>query len=139
MEGAKLNVCRDCSTSGKLVRGPQPVAHKGSDSAPIVTQEMEVVEGYGKLIESARKKMGLPLEVLAERIAEKQSFLDRVEHERTLPDEKLCHKLEKELGIKLRQPVTESVTTPIGNAKGGMTLGDILDIEMKRKKAKEKD
>ncbi len=136
IEGAKLSVCIDCSSSGKLIRGPPPKAFKPSPGqAPSSSrQEMEVAEGYGALISGARRRLGLPIEVLAERINEKLSFLERVEHEKTLPDEKLCHKLERELGIKLRTEVTETSSTPIGSYKGGMTLGDILDIEMKKKK-----
>ena len=136
VEGAKLSVCSECSGSGKLLRGPPTREFKAGEgaAAPSSRQELEVVEGFGALIASARKRLGLPLEVLAERINEKHSFLERVEHEKTLPDEKLCHKLEKELGIKLRSEVTETATAPIGSYKGGMTLGDILDIEQKKKK-----
>jgi uncharacterized protein (TIGR00270 family) len=97
---------------------------------------MEVVEGFGALIAAARKKMGLPIEVLAERINEKHSFLERVEHEKTLPDEKVAHKLEKELGIKLLQVATESIAPSTSRSGAGMTLGDILEIQKKEKKKK---
>ena len=137
VEGAKLNVCRDCSSSGKLIRGPPPKAYKpkpGEEPHASGKEEMEVVEGYGTLIAGARKKMGLPLEVLAERINEKHSFLERVEHERTLPDAKLCRKLEHELGIKLMVPIATGAAAMAKSSSGGMTLGDILDIELKKKK-----
>ena len=134
VEGAKLNVCQDCSGSGKLIRAPAPVrdpdapVHKGK-------VEMEVVDGFGSIIAAARKRMGLPLEVLAERINEKHSFLERVEHEKTLPDVKLAHKLERELGIKLLAEVSSGVAVNVKDGQGkGMTLGDILEIEMKKKK-----
>lgn len=138
VEGAKLTVCRDCSGSGKLLREPQREFRKGDAGTPGVPsgrEELEVAEGYGKLIADGRRKLGLPIEVLAERINEKHSFLERVEHERTLPDEKLCHKLEKELGIKLLVPSFSgaAAATATGN-KGGMTLGDILEIQQKKKK-----
>ena len=107
IEGAKLNVCPTCASSGKIIRPLYSVRpEETAPSAP--KQEMEVVEGYGSIITGARKRMGLPIEVLAERINEKLSFLERVEHEKTLPDEKVAHKLEKELGIKLLQVATES-------------------------------
>ena len=138
VEGAKLNVCRDCSSSGKLIRGPPPKVYKPKPGEEGVLgsgrQEMEVAEGFGSLIASARKKMGLPLDVLAERINEKWSYLERVEHEKTLPDPKVCHKLEKELGIKLMVPVAIGAAVASKSTSGGMTLGDILDIEMKKKK-----
>lgn len=98
-------------------------------------EELEVADDYGTLIANARKKLGLPLEVLAERINEKLSFLERVEHERTLPDEKLAHKLEKELGIRLLVPTVSGASAATsGGSKGGMTLGDILEVQQKKKK-----
>ncbi len=136
VEGAKMNVCTDCSSSGKLLRAPVPP--KGRDDAPQrEREEIEVVEGYGKLISDARRKLGLPIEVLAERINEKMSFLERIEHEKTLPDEKIAHKLQKELGIKLLQGVVNTSGGTTSQAKGGMTLGDILEIEKREKRKKE--
>ena len=135
VEGAKLTVCQDCSGSGKLLRAPQPVRDPSNQPAYAGKVEMEVVDGYGSIIADARKKMGLPLEVLAERINEKHSFLERVEHEKTLPDGKLAHKLEKELGIKLLQEVSSGAAVDVKDRQGkGMTLGDILEIQLKKKK-----
>jgi putative transcription factor len=136
VEGAKLNVCVDCSSSGKLLRAPQRAPAKGEEAATArVKEELEVVDDYGTIIANARKKLGLPLEVLAERINEKLSFLERVEHERTLPDEKVAHKLEKELGIRLLAPTASGASAATtGGGKGGMTLGDILEIQQKKKK-----
>jgi len=135
VEGAKLTVCHDCSGAGKLLRAPQPARDPAIQSARAGKAEMEVVDGYGSIIADARKKMGLPLEVLAERINEKHSFLERVEHEKTLPDAKLAHKLEKELGIKLLQEVSSGTAVDVKDRQGkGMTLGDILEIQMKKKK-----
>lgn len=133
VEGAKLNVCRDCSGAGKLLRAPAPP--RAAAPARAARLELEVADGYGKLIADARKRMGLPLEVLAERINEKHSFLERVEHERTLPDEKLARKLEKELGIKLLQEVSSGSPVDVKDRQGaGMTLGDILEIQKGKKK-----
>lgn len=134
VEGAKLTVCHDCSGAGKLLRAPQPVRDPSSP-ARAGRAEMEVADGYGQMIAEARKRMGLPLEVLAERINEKHSFLERVEREKTLPDEKLARKLEKELGIKLLQEVSSGVAVNVKDRQGaGMTLGDILEIQKRKKK-----
>lgn len=133
VEGAKLSVCRDCSSSGKLLKAPSAPAAKGSENSPRAKEELEVVDGYGSVIANARKKMGLSLEVLAEKLNEKHSFLERVEHEKTLPDERLAHKLEKELGIKLLASAVTGASAATGGGKGGMTLGDILEIQQKKK------
>ncbi|HIH19455.1 TPA: TIGR00270 family protein [Candidatus Micrarchaeota archaeon] len=134
IEGAKLNVCSDCSNSGKLLRSPPAQEMRSDLGTTRHKEELEVVEGYGSIIANARKKLGLPIEVLAERINEKMSFLERIEHERTLPDEKVAHKLEKELGIKLLQGVVSTSGSASSQAKGGITLGDILEIERKGKR-----
>ena len=134
VEGAKLHVCHSCSGTGKLLRVPQQ-QRNAEDAAPRSRIEIEVVDGYGSLIADARKKMGLPLEVLAERISEKHSFRERVEHEKMLPDEKLARKLERELGIKLLQEVATGSAVDTKDRQGaGMTLGDILEINLKKKK-----
>lgn len=133
VEGAKLFVCAGCSGSGKLLRSPPRRQEEGQ--APRARQELEIADGYGQIIAGARKKLGLPLEVLAERINEKLSFLERVEHERTLPDEKVARKLEKELGITLLQEVSSGVAANAKDGQGkGMTLGDILEIEQKKRR-----
>ncbi len=134
VEGAKLSVCRDCSSSGKLLKAPSLQPVKGSEDMARGKEELEIVDGYGSLIANARKKMGLSLEVLAEKLNEKHSFLERVEHEKTLPDERLAHKLEKELGIKLLASAVTGTSAATGGRKAGMTLGDILEIQQKKKK-----
>jgi len=134
VEGAKLSVCSDCSGAGKLLRAPAPPRDE-SAPARLGRVELEVADGYGALILGARKRMGLPLEVLAERINEKHSFLERIEHEKTLPDEKVARKLERELGIKLLQEVSSGTAVDVKDRQGkGMTLGDILEIQLRKKK-----
>ncbi len=142
VEGAKLNVCRACSTSGKILRWPTREQERGGQggagsamaAAPKPRIEMEVVDGYGAILQSGRKKLGLPLEVLAERINEKLSFLERIEHQKTLPDEKIARKLEKELGITLLQEVAESDATGDTRKGAPVTLGDIIEIEKRDRK-----
>lgn len=135
IEGAKLAACHRCAGAGKVIRSLREAPVRNTE-APKPRAEMEVVEGYGSVISGARKRMGLPIEVLAERINEKLSFLERVEHEKTLPDEKIARKLEKELGIKLLQESGSGGTSeePKSRGTGGMTLGDILEIQRKEKK-----
>ena len=139
VEGAKMNVCRECSGTGKILRWPTQAPQKGgpgSQEAPRVRRELEVVDGYGAIMQSARKKLGLPLEVLAEKINEKLSFLERVEHQKTLPDEKVARKLEKELGIKLLEEVAESDNAGDTRKGAPVTLGDIIEIEKRDRKKK---
>ena len=134
VEGAKLNLCRDCADAGNIIRTLFNPLRKAEDTSSAPKAELEIIEGYGAIIAGARKRLGLPMEVLAERINEKLSFLERVEHEKTLPDEKVAHKLEKELGIKLLQGATQTSGSFTSDRQGkGMTLGDILEVQKKKK------
>ena len=138
VEGARLSVCEACSSSGRLISSP-PRQSRAEAGAQSQKSELEVVENYGQLIAGARKRLGLPIDVLAERLNEKRSFLDRVEKEKTLPDEKLARKLERELGIRLLQEYFEGASAASNPAKGGMTLGDVLEIDRKKIDRKKKD
>jgi len=103
VEGAVMNVCAECSKGKKVIdkidlsKQEKKVAKAEKEKE----KESEIIEHYGEAIRKAREKLGLPLNVLAERINEKASTLLRIEEEKTLPTDKVVKKLEKELGIKL--------------------------------------
>ncbi|MEM3876096.1 MAG: helix-turn-helix domain-containing protein, partial [Candidatus Micrarchaeaceae archaeon] len=61
----------------------------------------QIIDDYGETIRRARESMGLSLKVLAELLNEKESFLARIEKQKTTPNSKLIEKLEKTLNIKL--------------------------------------
>lgn len=130
IEGARLHVCSRCAKLGKIVYSPStarrapPKPHRKED-------ELELVEDYGEKIRNARRKMGIPVSVLAERINEKESFLERIEKEKTLPNEKVARLLEKELGIKLLTTAPAAEGEVKKEEKKELTLGDIIEIEKK--------
>ncbi|MEM4390117.1 MAG: multiprotein-bridging factor 1 family protein [Candidatus Micrarchaeia archaeon] len=133
IERAKLKVCRECSLGGKLIAElhPRPAPAK---SALKPARELEVVVDYAERIRKARERAHLPLEVLAERIAEKASYLDRIEKGKTLPSEATARKLERELGIVLLEETQES-GAPVMRREGGggLTLGDVVEIKKKNR------
>lgn len=138
IEGARLHTCSSCSRMGKILAAPQAprAAPPPGSNAFSREPEFELVEGYGRLIAQARMKMRLPLQVLAERLAEKESFLERVEHEKARPPVSLARRLEKELGVSLLEEASTGGASPT-ESKGpnkGVTLGDILEIQRKKKK-----
>jgi putative transcription factor len=139
VEGARMRVCRECSSLGKIITMPSvPQSARSQADVPYAfREELELVDDYGERIKKAREAKGLPLPVLAERIAEKESFLEHVEAEKMHPSESLCRKLEKELGIKLLETVASSSAPNRGGGggkPGPVTLGDIIEIEKKEKK-----
>ena len=145
IEGAKLNACPKCARMGKVLQSPfQPRAQvQSSYSKPLpslssMSSEEELAENYGTKMRNARQKMRIPLAVLAEKIAEKESFIDRVEKEKLRPSNEVIKKIEKELGITLLE-APSNMPKEMPNFKNsgsskGLTLGDILEIEKKKKK-----
>ena len=156
VEGARLSVCQACSRGAKIISSPSRYHERGSQKGGASAAgssssmpggshaksepEFELVENFGSRMRNARNKMKLPLSVLAEKLAEKESFLDRIENQKTHPSEELARKIEKELGITILEESSSSLaqddsSKPVGSKKG-LTLGDILEIEQKKKKNK---
>ncbi len=136
VEGTTMLVCSVCA-KGKHLTGRVIGANKREDkkSAPQAKrnekEETEVIDNYGEVIRKARENLGLPLKVLAEKISEKESTLERVESQKTLPNDKLISKLEKELGIKLTKPVEKG--KPVSEAKPSEPLS-LWDAAEKKQK-----
>ncbi len=108
VEGAVMNVCAECAKGKKVVQKIDLSKKENKEIKQVKKEEeKEIVDNYGSLIRKAREKLGLPLNVLAERINEKESTLLRIEEEKTLPTDKIIKKLEKELGIKLTEEPKE--------------------------------
>ncbi|MFH1470792.1 MAG: multiprotein bridging factor aMBF1 [Candidatus Micrarchaeota archaeon] len=143
IDRARLRVCFDCSKSGKLIEAPRPPAKpknpyfQHAQSRP--STELDIVPDYGLRIKSAREKMHITRDVLAEMINEKQSFLDRVESERTLPTETLGKKLERALGITLYEEVGVGSSSSSKIEKKGLTLGDVIKVKRKGEKNEKKE
>jgi putative transcription factor len=138
VEGARLLACASCMRSGKVLHrfdDEHPATAAPATPAAMESGE-EIKEGYGSIIRNAREKASLPLSVVAERVREKESYLNAIEHERFMPTIEVARKLEKELGIKLVEKVQASVGATAASAKSFSppTLGDM--IEAKKKKGK---
>jgi putative transcription factor len=136
IEGAQMSVCEACA-KGKnplqIIDTRKPQHQPQHRAAERVEGEEEMVEGYGKKLREARDRMGLPLKVLAERIAEKESTLFRVENEKMLPSQVLVKKLERELDIRLTEKSAAENKKHISGKNEPLTLGDTM-ITKKGKK-----
>lgn len=148
IEGAKLHACDRCARMGKIISAPReantattrygsgPSALPHSSSLSRQAPDWELMESFGGIIRAARLRMKLPLAVLAERLAEKESFLERVEAEKTHPSVELARHLEKELNVKLLEQSSSTLSAALeskGNS-GERTLGDVVEIQKKKKK-----
>ncbi|MCL4404767.1 MAG: multiprotein bridging factor aMBF1 [Candidatus Marsarchaeota archaeon] len=130
IEGVEFRVCPSCAKGKKIISEPNSrkpntydnyskKAKGGQDENP------ELVDNYGKTIREARERLKIPLKVLAEMINEKETFLARVEEEKTEPPMALVKKLEKALMVNLiaKTDSPDAKTHSIGQS-GRATLGD---------------
>jgi len=137
IEGARLLACGACMRGGKVLHSFEEEGPIALPSAPAsIESSEEIKDGFGNLIKNAREKTGLPLAVVAERINEKESYLQAIEHERLMPTLEVARKLEKELGVKLVEKVQSAAGGGSGAAKGfsAPTLADMIDTKKGKKK-----
>lgn len=137
IDGIKMRVCENCSRFGKVVF-IEPEESAAADSLGEQRKsdiEFEMVDNYSTLIKQARTKKGMTCKELAAAIAEKESFLDRIEKGQAVPTEKIGIKLEHFLKIKLFESVDEGAgaTKMRPKQSQGLTLGDTVDIKPKKK------
>ncbi len=135
VEGVEMNVCDRCSKFGKVVK---KVNVEVAEAKKIFRREVKaekeivesVVEDCGVKIKKKREKMGLKQEELAQKIAEKESMVHKIESGKMMPSMKLAKKLERFLEIKLVEfeEEEESPIVPKGTG-GGLTIGDMIKIK----------
>jgi len=129
IEGTILEVCENCLKFGENLGEIQTSEVK----APVkikseIREETVFVDNYGELIVESRKKMNLTREEFAKKINERESLIKRIESEKMRPDDKLTEKIERFLGIKLKQ-LFESKHLEKKSIKGELTLGDIVEVK----------
>ncbi len=128
VEGAELTTCGRCAEGKNIIEimeeDKKSNTKMQNSSKKEEEESIEIIDDYGPVIRSAREKIGIPIKVLAEMINEKESMLNRVEHGKMLPSDKLIDKLEKNLGIKLKVSVTKSGHVEKKGNDPKLTLGD---------------
>lgn len=126
VEGAELTTCKKCAEGKNIIEVIEDEKESRKTLEKSVNKEnvVEVIENYGTVIRNAREGVGIPLKVLAELINEKESTLNRIEHGKLLPSDKVIEKLEKNLGIKLTIISEGAVHLNKQNKDEPVTLGD---------------
>ncbi len=148
IEGVELNTCSDCAKFGieakKAPKMEEPAAK------PIITQRLEVrekrgkprdiyesgmreelVDDYAARIRNARSNKGMSQKDLAMKLNERVGVLAKVETGDMRPDDKLVAKLEKELGIKLKEKPTEVLAGKEG-PRASLTLADLIRMQKEK-------
>ncbi len=135
VDGVKMQVCRACTRHGKFigkVRREQPTPIRKPHKMTEEEEEVEMlVPDYGDRIRKKRNELGLKREELAKKLNETESVIRRLEHGDMVPDDKLVRKLEKTLGITLREKVEVKRPEAKHDTQEGLTLGDVVKIKKK--------
>ncbi len=137
LEGAEVAACKSCASHGRVlghVKNSSPAA-RGSKARQMSVKEPDeeiIVPNYAALIRTAREKRDVRQEDFAKQINEKLSALHKIETGFLTPSLELAKKLEKVLSIKLIEKVSIAEIIPKAEKSGGMTIGDVLKIKMKR-------
>ncbi len=133
VEGVEMNVCEKCSKHGKIIR---VITEEKETAKSIKTEkaevELEVVDDFAEIIRKERERRGMTLKQLAAAIAEKESYIDRIEKDEVIPSEKVARKLEKFFNIKLLEEVVVSKESKEKTADEALTLGDVIEIKRKK-------
>jgi putative transcription factor len=147
VEGARMRVCQGCTRFGKPVAEPAP-AGAGHLSASRMEQGLrqrqqrmaprpaaletdeELVPDFGDRVRKARQAKRLKVEDVAKAINEKTSILQKIEAGTFHPDPMVTAKLERSLGIRLREKV-EDVHPAARASQGGLTIGDLIRMQKK--------
>lgn len=148
IEGSNLLVCPKCTKFGGVESET-----KGSDeliASDTITQRLQRREkrlktkdvfeesqdelslDYPNKIRRARISIGISQDELGKKINEKKSVVAKLETGDMVPDEKLIKKLERALGISLKEKIS-SVAPPTRDDKSrGMTLGDFIKVKKEK-------
>jgi len=144
IEGVLLEVCSECAKFGVESKKEAP---KEQGPKPIITQRLEsrekrgrprdvleklerddIVEDYAQRIRIAREKAGMSQKDLAMKINERVTILSKIESAQMRPDEKTIVKLQRELGIVLKEKVPDVIAAKESTAKS-LTLADLIKMQ----------
>jgi putative transcription factor len=144
IEGVSLEVCSECAKFGIESKKEAP---KEVGPRPIIAQRLEVrekrgrprdvlekgekddlIEDYGARIRAARERAGMSQKDLAMKINERVTILSKIEANQMQPDEKIISKLQKELGIVLKEKVPDIVAAK-ESARQSLTLADLIRMQ----------
>ena len=149
IDHVELHACPKCARFGKpVVRRtpkkrfikpvPRSQPRKKPQPARIKPPKKEflhdkiLVDGYGNLIQEARRNRGLGRAEFAQMIKEKETLLARIEAEKVLPTDRVVAKIERELDIELKTEVADEGTIIEDFIPRSTTIGSIAKIKRKK-------
>ena len=146
LEGVQLEVCTECAKFGIEAKkapeketAPKPVIAQRLEVREMRSRPRDVLEGMGKdelvedfpvRIRNARSAKGMSQKDLAMKINERLTVLSKIETGQMRPDDKIIAKLERELGVKLREKVVDTQVAK-GMSTSALTLADLIRMQQK--------
>ncbi len=147
VEGSVLSVCGECAKFGSEVAGPIGVRRPGNLADPVVAQRLErrqqrmaerdiygtpaaeeLAEDFGERIRQAREARGWKQADLGAKVNERASVIAKLESRATVPTDAMIPKIERVLGIRLREKV-EPVAVKKHSGSAPVTLGDLIRMD----------
>lgn len=137
IEGVEMNVCKKCGGFGKIL-GPvetERTAERPRKKKRYREEEQKrvverVVGDFGERVKKRREEKGWTQEELAEKIAEKESVIHKIESGHFEPSMQLTRKIERFLGIKLTERIEEKKQLRKKEREGQtLTIGDMINLK----------
>lgn len=138
IEDAILNVCKNCSSYGKVLSRVKTQTSRQIKNQ-IKTEEIEVskpaetlfliLPDYAEKIKKKREKLGLNQSDFAKQVRERDSLISKIETGTIEPNIKLARKLERHLKIKLVEEYQEKPKLLAKSEGEGVTIGDMIKIK----------
>ena len=134
IEGSRVTVCEGCSEYGVNVEKVQPVEKKIVQPRYSQSEVIEgVISSFGDVIRRKREQLGLSHKEFAQKIAEKESTLHKLEIGTLVPTLERARKLEKMLRLTLVEEQQDEQVVQ-RETKTDMTLGDMVKIKKRKSK-----
>ena len=133
VEGSTMNVCKGCSSHGKVLS--KLVEFRPKPVPKTVKPEIEeiVVKDYWQKLRTARENIEMSQEDFAKKINVKLRVLRSMEANKIVPDIETAKRLEKEIGVRLVEEVKAEPGEFTAEKSGPITLGDLIEIKKRKK------
>ena len=149
IDHVELYACPKCAKFGKpVIKRPKATVqryakHTKSSKVkrkPVVKKPPKkdflhdkiLIDGYGSIIQEARRERGLGRAEFAKLIKEKETLLGRIEMEKVIPTDRIVAKIERELSIDLKTEMTDESSTVDDIVPRATTIGSIAKIKRKK-------
>ena len=149
IDHVELLACQSCAKFGKpVVKRPKTTVQRYAKHTqkPQVKRKPPIkkppkkdflhdkilIDGYGSIIQEARRAIGLGRAEFAKTIKEKETLLARIEMEKVIPTDRIVSKIERELSISLITEMADESSTVEDFIPRATTIGSIAKIKRKK-------